>query len=171
MLSCKRLISSYQGENTERGFGKSRVQLALVLLQTGSSQYLSARRALSWVPTSSWCLHPASFPLFPWNRSLPWNSWLLPRALWVPDLGHKARVRNVGAVWRYDLCLWFIVLESRGIWLKPVSLGCSSCRKNGLGVTRLAAACLCFSTYQKLLGDLKERWKISWLCNGHTEKK
>ena len=101
------------------------------------------------------------FPSFPVMAACAETHDFCIELFWVPDLGHKARVRNVGAVWRYDVCLWFIVLESRGIWLKPVSLGCSSCRKNGLGVTRLAAACLCFSTYQKLLGGLSERWKIS----------
>lgn len=81
---------------------------------------LLAGHVLSWVPTPSRHLRAASSPLFP-TPLVPAYTGIDDFCLelfWAPDVGHKARVRNVQAILRCDQRLAFIVTESRGIWQK-----------------------------------------------------
>lgn len=126
------------------------------LKSTPSQRCVSGRPAFSWVPTFSWCLPPC--PLSSLKSPL-WSQWAVGirdfclELFWVPDVGHKARLRNVLAILRCDQRLAFIVKKAEGFGRgkQRWNLGYSSYRKCGLGVTWLAATCFYVPICQKQL--------------------
>lgn len=125
------------------------------LRPASSSTALPAGHALSWAPIISWCLHLAHLPFSHLlGPTGPWNLWLLTGAFpgsWHWPESQSEKCAGYFEVWS-ETCvqLW----SKQGIWQKTTRKepGCSCSRKCDLGVSWLAATCLCCSICQKQLG-------------------
>lgn len=140
-LGYKRLISSYQDEDADQGFGTS------TMMSFSKWTFLGSHLCI-W--SSSCSRSPFSPPWSQGTLEFSTSGW---RFFWAPDVGHRARVRNMLAFLSCQWRLAFILKKAGGFGSKQqgLCLGCGGLRKSGLSVTWLAATCLCFSICQKQL--------------------